>query len=128
MTDPNAQPPQQPYQPPQQPYPPAQPYQQQPAAYAPGDFPGKTLGIVGLILAFLWWLSVVGLILSIIAFNQSKNAGFKNTPAKVGIIVGSIVIGLSVIVTIIVIVIGIAAASIGGGVLQGLCSTPGVSC
>jgi len=62
------------------------------------DYPGKTLGIVGLILTFLFTL--VGLILSIVAFNQSKAAGFKNTPAKVGIILGIVFIVLGIIVAI----------------------------
>lgn len=50
-----------------------------------GENPGKTLGIVGLVLAFL--MPLIGLILSIIAKNKSKKAGFSNTPAVVGIIV-----------------------------------------
>lgn len=61
-------------------------YQAAPAT--PADFPGKTLGIVGLVLAI--FMNVVGLIISIIARNQSKAAGFPNTPAKAGIIVGII--------------------------------------
>ena len=59
---------------------------------APATYPGKTLGIVGLIVSFFF--SLVGLIISIIAFNQSKAAGFKNTPAKVGIILG-VVLGVA---------------------------------
>jgi hypothetical protein len=58
----------------------------QPAGAAPATYPGKTLGIVGLILSFL--VAIVGLILSAIALSQSKKAGFKNTPAKVGLILG----------------------------------------
>lgn len=61
--------------------------QQQPVA--PAEDPGKTLGIVGLILAFL--ASLVGLIISIIAFRKSKAAGHKNTLALAGIIVGAVV-------------------------------------
>ena len=48
--------------------------------------PGKTLGIVALIVAFFF--SVVGLILGIVARNQSKAAGVPNTPATVAIILG----------------------------------------
>ena len=59
------------------------------------DFPGKTLGIVGLIVAIFF--NLIGLIISIIAFNQSKAAGFKNTPAKAGIIVGAVLLVLGVI-------------------------------
>jgi len=93
----------------QQPYPPAPPaYSGAPTAYpgqqygaygAPqysqeGDYPGKTLGIVGLVFAFVFALA--GIIISAIALNQSKQAGFKNTPAKVGLILSIIftVIGL----------------------------------
>lgn len=54
------------------------------AAVAPATFPGKTLGIVGLILAFV--AAPLGLILSIVAKVQSK--GYKNTPATVGIVLG----------------------------------------
>jgi hypothetical protein len=41
--------------------------------------PGKTLGIVGLVLAFV--MPLLGLILSIVAKVQSRGAGAKNTPA-----------------------------------------------
>lgn len=58
----------------------------QPAPAAPGADPGKTLGIVGLVLSIL--AAIVGLIISIVAFNKSKKAGFKNVPALVGIIIG----------------------------------------
>lgn len=54
---------------------------------APAD-PGKTLGIVGLILSFV--ACVIGLIVSIIAFRSSKKAGYKNTVALVGIIIGAV--------------------------------------
>lgn len=50
--------------------------------------PGRTLGIVGLILAFV--ASLVGMIISIVALNQSKKAGYDNGLAKAGIIVGAI--------------------------------------
>jgi preprotein translocase subunit SecG len=67
-------------------------------APAPGPAPvsdGKTLGIVGLVLAFVF--SLAGLIVSIIASNQSKAAGVPNTPAKVGIILSIIFLVLTVI-------------------------------
>jgi hypothetical protein len=80
---------------------------------APGPAPvsdGKTLGIVGLVLAFVF--SLAGLIVSIIANNQSKAAGVQNTPAKVGIVLSIIFLVLSVIFTIIyVAVIGAAVSS-----------------
>jgi hypothetical protein len=57
--------------------------------------PGKTLGIVALIVAFFF--SVVGLILGIVARNQSKAAGVENTPAKIAIILGIVFTVLSII-------------------------------
>ena len=104
MTDPNAQ---QPYQAPQQSYPPAQPGTPQPVAYAPSDYPGKTLGIVGLVLAIL--VPLVGLIISVVANNQSKAAGYPNQLAKIGIIVGAILTALGAIWIVISIVISAAS-------------------
>ena len=49
-----------------------------------GSVPGKTLGIVGVILAFL--APPIGLILSIVAKVQSRNAGVKNGAATAGIV------------------------------------------
>ncbi len=72
--------------------PPAPYGQQQPQQSYQGatvEDPGKTLGIIGLVLAFL--ISIAGLVVSIIALKKSKAAGFKNTPAKVGIVVSIIV-------------------------------------
>ena len=60
--------------------------------------PGKTLGIVGLVLAFLFPL--LGLILSIVASNQSKAAGVPNTTAKVGIILSIVFLVLGLIISI----------------------------
>jgi preprotein translocase subunit SecG len=51
---------------------------------APADYPGKTLGIVALILTFFFTL--LGLILGLVAQSQSKAAGVKNTPAKVAVV------------------------------------------
>lgn len=50
--------------------------------------PGRTLGIVGLVLAFV--ASVIGLVISIIARRKSSRAGYKNGLALAGIIVGII--------------------------------------
>ena len=71
---------------------------------------GKTLGIVGLVLAFLF--SVAGLIVSIIARGQSKRAGVSNTPATVGIVISIIGIVITIIWVIVLIVGG--AALFGG--------------
>ena len=67
---------------------------------------GKTLGIVGLVLAFI--APVTGLILSIVARSQSKKVGAKNTSATVGLI-------LSIVFIVIYVVIGI---SIGVGITE----------
>ena len=95
-----------------QPTPPPAPaapqYQAAPPAQgyaAPGSVPGKTLGIVGLILAFL--APVIGLILSIVAKVQSRKAGVPNGIATAGIIVGAIL----TVVGIIIVIISIVAAS-----------------
>jgi len=64
----------------------------------PAQDPGRTMGIVGLILAI--FCSLVGLIVSIIAFNKSKAAGFKNNIALAGIIVGAVFIGLNIIYSV----------------------------
>ena len=54
-------------------------YAAQPVAGAP--IPGKTLGIVALVLSFLGGLSVVGIILGFVARAQSKAAGYPLGPA-----------------------------------------------
>ena len=74
-----------------------------------GDFPGKTLGIVGLVLAIL--AAPVGLIISFVANNQSKAAGYPNQLAKIGIIVGAILTALWLIGVIISIVASAALIS-----------------
>lgn len=62
---------------------PAYPYSPVPAA----DRPGRTLGIVGFVLSFVWFVDVAGLIISIIALVKSKRAGQKNGFALAGIII-----------------------------------------
>jgi heme/copper-type cytochrome/quinol oxidase subunit 2 len=82
------------------------------------DYPGKTLGIVGLVLVFL--TVIVGLILSIVANNQSKAAGYTNTPAKIGIILGIIFLAMGLIVIVIAIIVAVtvggACADLGPGI------------
>jgi hypothetical protein len=60
----------------------------------PAQDPGRTMGIVGLVLAI--FCSLIGMVVSIIAFNKSKQVGFKNNIALAGIIVGAVlfVVGL----------------------------------
>ncbi len=84
----------------------------QPAA-APADFPGKQLGLVGLILAIL--VPLVGLIISVVANNQSKAAGYPNQLAKIGIIVGAILTVLGAIGIILSIVLPLALVGASGG-------------
>lgn len=87
-------------------------------APAPGTAPasdGKTLGIVGLVLAFL--IPLAGLIVSIIARNQSKAAGVENTPARVGLILSIVFLALGLIISIIYFVV-IAAAIGSAGVVS----------
>lgn len=78
---------------------------------APASDAGKTLGIVGLVLAIL--APLIGLIVSIIARNQSKAAGVENGPAKAGIIVSIILLVLGVIFWILYVVVFAAAFSAG---------------
>ena len=73
-------------------------YQTTNTAPAPADFPGKTLGIVGLVLAIV--APIVGIIVSAIALNQSKSAGYPNKLAKIGLIVGIVLTVLIVILYI----------------------------
>jgi hypothetical protein len=71
------------------------------------DYPGKTLGIVGLILSIVVG-GLPGLIVSAIALNQSKKAGYKNTIALVGLIIGIVV---TVFYVLLFVIIGIASAA-----------------
>ena len=66
----------------------------------PAQDPGRTMGIVGLVLAI--FCNLIGLVVSVIAFNKSKQAGFKNNIALAGIIVGAVlfVVGLIVNFTV----------------------------
>jgi len=86
---------------------------QYPTPPPPGtDYPGKTLGVVGLIVAI--FANVIGIVISAIALDQSKRAGFRNDPAKAGVIVGSVLLGVGLLVGlvfgVIAIVIGLTAA------------------
>jgi heme/copper-type cytochrome/quinol oxidase subunit 2 len=95
-------------------------YAAQPAAGA--AIPGKTLGIVALVLSFLGGLAVVGIILGFVARAQSKAAGYPNGPAKAAIIVGFIVLAIFVISMIILAVVSAsllnACAELGTGVWE----------
>lgn len=65
-----------------------------------GENPGRTLGIVGLVLAFFF--NIVGAIIGIVALNKSKKAGYKNGPALAAIIVGFALFVITIIIGIIV--------------------------
>ena len=72
---------------------------QQPGGALPADYPGKTLGLVGLILAIV--VPLVGLIISLVAQKQSKDAGYPNQLAKIGVIIGAILLVLGIIGSIV---------------------------
>ncbi len=76
---------------------------------AVAENPGKTLGIVALIASF--FISLLGLILGIVALNQSKKAGFKNGPAKAAIILSIIFMVLTVIAIVLAVTLGAAAVN-----------------
>jgi hypothetical protein len=82
---------------------------------APAAVPGKTLGIVALVLAFL--SSPIGLILGLVAKSQSKKAGASNGPATAAIVLG--LIGT----IILAIIIGVSVA--GAGALLSQCAELG---
>jgi heme/copper-type cytochrome/quinol oxidase subunit 2 len=102
MTDPN--------QPNPQNTPPAPPaYESQAYGNAPqynagppagGSAPGRTMGIVALILAIVPFTQLIGLILGIVALVQSRKAGAKNGMAVAAIIVAAILLVISIIVVI----------------------------
>lgn len=84
-----------------------------PAAYdappANAAVPGKTLGIVALIVAIFF--NVIGLILGIVALVQSRKAGHKNGPAVAAIIVGAVLFVIGIIIAIVAVSAIAAAAS-----------------
>jgi len=78
----------------------AQQYPTAPQAPAPGysapiEDPGKTLGIVGFVLAFVF--AVAGIVVSAIARKKSREAGFDNQLAKWGLILSIVFTALGVI-------------------------------
>ncbi len=69
----------------------------------PTSYPGKTLGIIGVVLAVP--VSLIGLVISIVALAQSKRAGYQNVPAIVGIIIsaGLLLVGTAVVILLVVV-------------------------
>lgn len=78
---------------------------------APVEDPGKTLGIVGFVLAFV--ASVAGIVVSAIARKKSREAGFDNQLAKWGLILSIVFTALWIIGSV-VYVVAIAALVAGG--------------
>jgi uncharacterized membrane protein len=78
--------------------------------------PGKTLGIVGFVLAFV--VNVAGLVVSILALNKSKKAGYKNGLALAGIIISIV----SIVVGALILIVSIALAGAGVAALQEMCA------
>lgn len=72
-------------------------YQPGPANPA-APLPGKTLGIVGLVLSI--FCGLIGAIVSFIAYRQSQAAGWKNNVALAGIVVGIALFVIGIVVNI----------------------------
>ncbi|MCA0228674.1 DUF4190 domain-containing protein [Patescibacteria group bacterium] len=100
---------------PQQPMQPAPPVQ----GYAAED-PGKTMGIISLVLGLLN-IGLVGLILGIMARSKSKAAGYNNGVALAGIIVSVI----TMIGTIIAVISIVALGAFGFAALDAKCKELG---
>lgn len=71
-----------------------------------GEDPGRTLGIVGLVLAILF--PIAGLVVSLIARSRSRAAGFTNGLAKAGVIVSIVIIAASTVISFAIIALGVA--------------------
>jgi hypothetical protein len=65
-----------------------------------GVDPGKTLGMVGMILAIIPCTYFIGLVLSVVAFVMSNRVGIRNQRAVIGIVVGAVWLVISVILQI----------------------------
>jgi hypothetical protein len=65
-----------------------------------GVDPGKTLGLVGMILAIIPCTYFIGLILSVVAFVMSNRVGIRNQRAIIGIVIGAIWLVISIILQI----------------------------
>jgi len=90
------------------PAPPAPAY----SAVAPAPVnPGKTMGVVALVLSLIG-IHLVGIIVGFVGLSQSKKAGQKNGFALAGIIVGFV--GIIVVIAITIGVIAGGAAIFGG--------------
>lgn len=92
---------------PQQPY--GQPYAQQPAVYPQDRWNG--MAIAGFVCSFIF--SIVGLVLSIIGYNQTKKTGEKGKElALAGIIISGLSIVMTIVMIIAFVVIGVSVAGV----------------
>jgi hypothetical protein len=97
-------------------------YPAQPGTAGPGvdADPGRTLGIIGLVLAFV--VSVAGIIVSAIALRESRRAGYSNGFALAGLILSIVFTVVGLVVAVIVVTAVVAAlqqcAALGPGVHQ----------
>ena len=108
---------QQPYTQPTYGQAPQQPYGQQPAYYPQDRWNG--MAIAGFVCSFLF--SIVGLVLSIIGYNQTKKTGEKGKELALA---GIIISGLSIVMTIVMIVVFVAVGvSVAGVALDEIDAT-----
>ncbi|RYQ12146.1 peptidyl-prolyl cis-trans isomerase [Bifidobacterium pseudolongum subsp. globosum] len=99
----------------QQPY--GQPYAQQPAYYPQDRWNG--MAIAGFVCSFFF--SIVGLVLSIIGYNQTKKTGEKGKELALA---GIIISGLSIVMTVVMIIAFVAiGVSVAGVALEELDTT-----
>jgi hypothetical protein len=85
-------------------------------ASANAPVPGRTLGIVALVVAIFF--NVIGLILGIVALVQSRKAGHKNGFAVAAIIVGAVLTVIGIIVGILLFTAFAAAAGFASEAFQ----------
>ncbi|WP_344071444.1 DUF4190 domain-containing protein [Microbacterium sediminicola] len=101
------------------------PAPQSPPAGPPTTVPGKTMGIVALILAFFFQL--VALILGIVALVQSRKAGAKNVPAVWAIVLSSVFMVFGIIILAVVLSSAGALISMCGDLGPGVHDVNGVT-
>lgn len=80
-----------------------------PAVVQAGEDPGKTLGILGIVLGVLI-LPPIGIVLGIMSKNRSKAAGHDGTLGQVSFIIGTILTVLIVLMVALVVVMMMVAA------------------
>ena len=98
-----------------------QPAYTQPAYTQPAAVnPGRTLGIVGFILAF--FVSPAGIIVSAIGLSKSRKSGNKNGLALAGLILSIVFFIIAIVVTVLLVGAAVAllnqCTGLGGGVQQ----------